>query len=127
MDSSTQSPPGRMTLPTSRAAGLDKAHVGHALLLRCLAVGRLDGDDEYIRRFRCRGEVQAARRHGFGERVLQTGLDNVDLAPVQNFYGFRLDVEAADFVACERERDGGGQADVAAAHDFDFLHSSSLL
>ena len=107
--------------------GLDKAHVGHALLLRRLAVGRLDGDDEYIRRFRRRGEVQAARRHRLGERLLQAGFDNVDLALAQYFNGFRLDVEAADLIARERERDGGGQADVAAAHDLNFLHSSSLL
>ena len=107
--------------------GLDKAHIGHALFLRRLAVGRLDGDDEDIRRFRRGGEVQAAGGHGFGERVLQTGLDNVDLAPVQNFYGFRLDVEATDFVACEGEGDGGGQADIAAAHNFNLFHSCSLL
>ena len=92
-----------------------------------LAVGGLDADDEDVGRLRLRGEVQTAGIHGLRHGILQTGFYDMDMARVQRLDDGVLHVEAADLIARERERDGGGQADVAAAHDFDFLHSSSLL
>ena len=50
--------------------GFDEAHIGHALVLLCLAVGRLDADDKDVGRFRLRREVQTAGCHGLRHGVL---------------------------------------------------------
>jgi len=104
--------------------GFDEAHIGHALVLLRLAVGRLDADDKDVGRFRLRRKVQAAGlRHG----VLQAGFYNMDMARVQRVHDGILYVEAADLIARQRKRDSGGEADIAAAHDLDFFHAFSLL
>ena len=51
----------------------------------------------------------------------------MDMARVQRLDDGVLHVEAADLIARQRKGDGGGEADVAAAHDLDFFHAFSLL
>ena len=50
--------------------GFNKAHVGHALVLLRLAVGRLDADDKDVSRLRLCRKVQAAGCHGLRHGVL---------------------------------------------------------
>ena len=107
--------------------GFDEAHVGHALVVLGLAVGGLDADDEDVGRLRLRREVQAAGIHGLRHGILQTGFYDMDMARVQRLDDGVLHVEAADLIARQRKGDGGGEADVAAAHDLDFFHAFSLL
>ena len=96
------------------------------MLLR-LTVGRLNADDEYVRRLRLGRKVQASRRHSLGHGVLKARLDNVDVSGIQLLDDLRLNIKAADLIARERKGNGCRETDVSAAHNFDFFHEGSLL
>ncbi len=120
VDSSTQSPPGRMTLPTSRAADSTKRMSDTRFFSGVSRLGRLTammntsaGSGVVVK---CRRPVAIASVSA----SCRPGSTMLILPWLNIFNGFRLDIEAADLIARERERDGGGQADVAAAHDLNF-------
>ena len=103
---------------------LDKAHIADALSLGRVPVGGLDADDKHIRRLGGRGEVEPAGGHGLGHGVLEAGLHDMNLSVVEPLHHGGVDVKAADRVARQRKGHGGGQADIAAAHNFNFLHAT---
>ena len=65
--------------------------------------------------------------HRFFKRLLQAGLDNVDVAALQRFDGFRIHVKAAYLEARFREGDRGRQTDIAQPHDSNFHNFQTSL
>ena len=117
--------PGAQHAAHAPGSRLHKPHVAHALALFGVAVGRLHADDKHIRRLRLGGKVEPPGGKRLGQGVLEAGLHDVDVAAVEAFHNLLVDVEAADHVARQGKGNGGGEADVAAAHNFDFLHVHS--
>ncbi len=79
--------------------------------------GRGHGDDEDIGLDRLETSLEVARLHGGLHQDVEVGLDDVDAPGVDGLDDMWRGVHAMDAEALGAEQRGGGQADVAEAHD----------